>query len=94
MSQFAFPGANQSHRPHPTGPSLRPRHGRWYIPLVAAVGLGFAGYNYYNEAKARREYAMLEEEKRMAQNQQLMDAYGSKDSLHDVQQALDAYQRS
>lgn len=34
---------------------------------------------------------MVEEEQRQAKNQQLMDAYGSKDSLDDVQQALDAY---
>lgn len=36
---------------------------------------------------------MREEEKRLALNQQLMDAYGSKESLHDVQQALDAYHK-
>lgn len=52
---------------------------------------GFAGYNYYNEVKSRREFAMVEEEKRLARNQKLMDAYGSKDSLQDVQQALDTY---
>lgn len=52
---------------------------------------GFAGYNYYNEVKSRQEFAMAEEEKRMARNQKLMDAYGSKDSLNDVQQALDTY---
>lgn len=28
----------------------------------------------------------------MARNQRLMDAYGNKDSLEDVQQALDTYQ--
>lgn len=53
--------------------------------------VGFAGYNYYNEAQSRREFAMAEEEKRLARNRKLMDAYGSKDSLHDVQQALDTY---
>ncbi|KAJ5484858.1 hypothetical protein N7539_004846 [Penicillium diatomitis] len=52
---------------------------------------GFAGYNYYMDAKARHATAMIEEEKRMARNQQLMDAYGSKESLSDMQQALDAY---
>jgi hypothetical protein len=35
--------------------------------------------------------SILEEEKRLARNQQLMDAYGDKNSLHDVQQALDTY---
>ncbi|KAJ5166282.1 uncharacterized protein N7482_005063 [Penicillium canariense] len=91
MPQYALPGANQPHKTHPTGPSLKPRHGRWYIPVVAAIGLGFAGYNYYQEARSRREFAMAEEEKRLARNQQLMDAYGNKDSIHDVQHALDTY---
>lgn len=61
-----------------------------FIRLIRAH-TGFASYNYYNEAKSRHEFAMAEEEKRLARNQKLMDAYGSKDSLHDVQQALDTY---
>lgn len=73
--------------------SFKPRYGRLYIPLVAAIGLGFAGYNYFSEAKTRHEISMREEEKRLAMNRQLMDAYGSKESLHDVQQALDEYHR-
>ncbi|KAF7717068.1 Uncharacterized protein PECH_000774 [Penicillium ucsense] len=91
MSQYAFPGTSPSHRPHPTGPAMKPRPIRWYLPVVAVVGLGFAGYNYFMDAKARHATAMIEEEKRMARNQQLMDAYGSKESLSDMQQALDAY---
>ncbi|KAJ6021197.1 hypothetical protein N7540_006701 [Penicillium herquei] len=87
MSQYAFPGTNKSYRNHPSGPSFKPR----YLPLVAAIGVGFAGYNYYNEATARREQMLRDEEKRLAMNRQLMDAYGSKESLEDVQQALDAY---
>lgn len=56
--------------------------------------IGFAGYNYYNEVQVRREKMIREEEKRLAKNQQLMDAYGNKESLNDVQQALDAYHRA
>lgn len=52
---------------------------------------GFGAYNYYTAAKSRQEKSMLEEQERMARNQQLMDAYGDKNSLHDVQQALDTY---
>ncbi|KAJ5263376.1 hypothetical protein N7478_010981 [Penicillium angulare] len=95
MSHFAVPGANKPYRtqPQPSGMSLKPRYGRLYLPLVAAIGLGFAGYNYYSEAKDRHEIRMREEEKRLAMNRQLMDAYGSKDSLTDMQQALDEYHR-
>lgn len=64
-----------------------------YIPVVAAVGLGFGAYNYYTQAQARRGFAIQEEEKRLAKNRELMDAYGNKESLHDVQQALDMYGR-
>lgn len=52
---------------------------------------GFGAYNYYHEAKTRHQLMMIEEEERLAKNRELMDAYGSKDSLRDVQQALDAY---
>ena len=52
---------------------------------------GFGAYNYYMEAKSRKEMSILEEEKRLARNQELMDAYGDKNSLQDVQHALDTY---
>ncbi|KAJ5670569.1 uncharacterized protein N7477_005932 [Penicillium maclennaniae] len=90
MSNYAL---GNSHRSHPAAPSLKPRPGRWYIPVVAAVGLGFYGYNYYVETKSKIEFAELEEQKRLAANRKLMDAYGSKDSLEDVQQALEMYGR-
>ncbi|CAI7670150.1 hypothetical protein N7533_013450 [Penicillium manginii] len=95
MSSHTFPGTNKpsQYRSHPTSPSLKPGHGRWYIPVVAAVGLGFGAYNYFTQAQARREFAIKEEEKRLAKNRELMDAYGNKESLHDVQQALDMYGR-
>ena len=34
---------------------------------------------------------MIEEEKRLAKNRELLDAFGGKESLEDMQQALDAY---
>ncbi|KAJ5778817.1 hypothetical protein N7457_006537, partial [Penicillium paradoxum] len=91
MSQFALPRANKSYGNHPTGPSYKPRNARLLIPFIASIGLGFGAYNYYTEAKSRRETSMREEAKRLARNQQLMDAYGDKNSLHDVQHALDTY---
>ncbi|KGO73255.1 hypothetical protein PITC_002860 [Penicillium italicum] len=90
MSQFALPGANKPYRNTPT-PSVKPRNGRLLLPLMATIGLGFGAYNYYVAAKSRRELSMLEEQERLVRNQQLMDAYGDKNSLHDVQQALDTY---
>ncbi|KAF4767181.1 hypothetical protein N7455_011338 [Penicillium solitum] len=90
MSQFALPGANKSYA-NPPSSSLKPRNGRLLLPLMATIGLGFGAYNYYTAAKSRQEKSMLEEQERMARNQQLMDAYGDKNSLHDVQQALDTY---
>ncbi|KAJ5139410.1 uncharacterized protein N7515_004258 [Penicillium bovifimosum] len=90
MSQFAI-GTNKSYGNNPTGPSLKPRNARILIPLMATIGLGFGVYNYYIEAKSRQQMSLLEEEQRLARNLQLMDAYGDKNSLHDVQQALDTY---
>lgn len=59
--------------------------------MPGADFIGFTAYNHYIEAKSRRDAAMLEEKKRFARNQQLMDAYGDKNSLHDVEHALDTY---
>ncbi|CAI7612369.1 unnamed protein product [Penicillium bialowiezense] len=90
MSQFTL-GANKRYG-NPSGPTLmKPKSGRVLIPLVVTIGLGFAAYNYYTEAKLQQETSMLEEQKRLARNQELMDAYGDKNSLHDIQQALDTY---
>ncbi|KAJ5545552.1 hypothetical protein N7535_006062 [Penicillium sp. DV-2018c] len=91
MSQFAIPGTNKSYGNHPTGPSLKPRNPRMLIPLLATIGLGFGAYNYYTEVKSRQQASLMEEEQRLARNLQLMDAYGDKNSVDDVQQALDAY---
>ncbi|CAL5868948.1 uncharacterized protein PFLUO_LOCUS3176 [Penicillium psychrofluorescens] len=63
-----------------------------YIATIATIGLGFGAYDYYLSALSRREQRTREEEMRFARNQQLMDAYGDKESLRDVQQALDAYE--
>ncbi|KAJ5325262.1 hypothetical protein N7541_011930 [Penicillium brevicompactum] len=89
MSQFTL-GANKRYA-NPSGPTMMKPKGRVLIPLMATIGLGFAAYNYYTEAKLQQERSMLEEQERLAKNQQLMDAYGDKNSLHDIQQALDTY---
>ncbi|EKV12354.1 hypothetical protein PDIG_44820 [Penicillium digitatum PHI26] len=90
MSQFTLPDAKKPYRNPPT-PSAKPRNVRLLLPLVATIGLGFGIYNYYVAVKSRRELSMLEEQERLVRNQQLMDAYGDKNSLRDVQQALDTY---
>lgn len=62
-----------------------------YHLVLVTDRIGFAAYNYYTEAKLQQERSMLEEQERLAKNQELMDAYGDKNSLHDIQQALDTY---
>jgi hypothetical protein len=37
MSQYAFPGTNNTQRSHPAGPSLKPRPGRWYGPFQPPI---------------------------------------------------------
>jgi hypothetical protein len=53
---------------------------------------GFGIANYLNEFQAQQARYQLQEEERIRQNQKLMDAYGDKDSLHDVQHALEVYE--
>ena len=53
---------------------------------------GFGIANYLTEAQAQAARYRLQEEERIRQNQKLMEAYGDKDSLHDVQKALEVYE--
>ncbi|KAL4738588.1 hypothetical protein BDV11DRAFT_170909 [Aspergillus similis] len=73
-------------------PSVRFR--RWSIPLLAiAVGAyGIAQYGAMQSDSPYRVSSQLAEEERLRKNQQLMDAYGYKDNVEDLQKALEAYE--
>ncbi|KAL4917681.1 hypothetical protein BDW62DRAFT_201473 [Aspergillus aurantiobrunneus] len=74
-------------RPAPI-PSVRFR--RWSIPLLATIAIGY-GITHYGATKADSPWHAAEEE-RIRKNQQLMDAYGYKDDVSDLQKALEAYE--
>ncbi|EYE96788.1 uncharacterized protein EURHEDRAFT_376074 [Aspergillus ruber CBS 135680] len=67
--------------------------GRWYLPVMALISIGFGVSNYYSpSAMNARIETRIREEERLKRNKQLMDAYGHKDSLQDVERALEAYE--
>ncbi|KAL3477223.1 hypothetical protein BJX99DRAFT_257700 [Aspergillus californicus] len=83
--------------PHSQRPSLkRPafpqpiRLRRWSLPILAAIGIGY-GISHYEPVQTDSPSQIAEQE-RLRKNQQLMDAYGTKDNLDDLQKALDAYE--
>lgn len=53
------------------------------------IGLGVS--NYLDSRRLQRESLLIQEEERLRRNAQLMDAYGDKDSLEDIQRALEHY---
>ncbi|KAL6702484.1 hypothetical protein ACN47E_001609 [Coniothyrium glycines] len=59
---------------------------RWYLPTMAAIALGFGITNALNEAN--RKVHMAIEQTQEQKNMALMDAYGSRDSLEDMERAL------
>ncbi|GFF54122.1 hypothetical protein IFM61606_05011 [Aspergillus udagawae] len=95
MSSFATPSPH-SPRPffkRPAYPSFKVgRVGKLYLPAMAVIAAGFGIANYLTEVQAQQARYQLQEEERIRQYQKLMDAYGDKDSLHDVQHALEVYE--
>ncbi|KAL4905258.1 hypothetical protein BDW74DRAFT_20732 [Aspergillus multicolor] len=78
-------------RPAPI-PSVRLR--RWSIPLLA-IAVGAYGYTRLGAMQADSPYQVtnqLAEEERLRKNAQLMEAYGYKDNVDDLQKALEAYE--
>ncbi|OJJ47472.1 hypothetical protein ASPZODRAFT_130955 [Penicilliopsis zonata CBS 506.65] len=79
----------------PTGPYTNPsprfkRLGRRSLPLLVGVGIVFGLSSYY-KYQTQHRLSQVQEEERLRRNQQLMDAYGHKESLQDVEHALDMY---
>ncbi|BCS17768.1 uncharacterized protein APUU_10596S [Aspergillus puulaauensis] len=73
-------------RPAPVSVRFR----RWSIPLLATIAIGY-GMTQYGTMRTDSHVHIAEEE-RIRKNQQLMDAYGYKDNIDDLQKALEAYE--
>ncbi|GAB1200667.1 hypothetical protein APSETT444_010041 [Aspergillus pseudonomiae] len=59
-----------------------------YIPPVKG-NIGFGVYNYYNAPAAAYD---PEEAERLHRNKALMDAYGDKETLQDIERAFALYE--
>jgi len=71
------------------GASAVPRLGkvaRWYLPTMAMVAAGFGVTNALNEANRKVHVAL--EPTQEQKNQMLMDSYGERSSLEDMERAL------
>ncbi|EOA83617.1 uncharacterized protein SETTUDRAFT_22313 [Exserohilum turcica Et28A] len=81
--------AAAAHMAATPGASVVPRLGRvarWYLPTMAMVAIGFGVTNALNDANRRVHSAreLTQEQK----NQMLMDAYGERSSLADMERAM------
>ncbi|OOF91235.1 hypothetical protein ASPCADRAFT_211521 [Aspergillus carbonarius ITEM 5010] len=82
-----------SPRPFIRKPVLTPafkKPSRWYLPLMGAIALGFGVANYYEDQAKHYRYDR-EEEERLRKNRALMDAYGEKETVQDIERALVVY---
>ncbi|KAL1986588.1 hypothetical protein VTN96DRAFT_6166 [Rasamsonia emersonii] len=70
------------------------RLGRLCLPVAAVIGIGVGISNYLDGQRLQRESFLIQEEERLQRNAQLMDAYGDKDSLEDIQRALEHYKQN
>ncbi|EEA28190.1 hypothetical protein TMatcc_003497 [Talaromyces marneffei ATCC 18224] len=97
MDHFASPNGQA---PLGNGGSPSPRHiirlGRMTkigVPIIAVLGIGY-GVTAMRDAQQRIQRESIQEEERLRRNAQLMDAYGDKTSLEDMQRALDHYHKN
>ncbi|KAL4865833.1 hypothetical protein BDV12DRAFT_199803 [Aspergillus spectabilis] len=68
------------------------RVSRWSLPLLATIAIGY-GVTHYNPIKTNSPSpSQLAEIERLKKNQQLMDAYGYRDNVDDLQKAMEAYE--
>ncbi|KAL4781308.1 hypothetical protein BJX76DRAFT_360004 [Aspergillus varians] len=65
-------------------------HLRRSIPLLATIAIGY-GITHYAATRSDSPYQLAEEE-RIRKNRELMDAYGYKEDVNDLQKALEAYE--
>ncbi|KAL5339781.1 hypothetical protein BJX70DRAFT_397489 [Aspergillus crustosus] len=67
------------------------RLGRWSLPVLATVAVGYGITNYNPIQTDSPSASQLAEIERLKKNQQLMDAYGDRNNVDDLQKAMDAY---
>ncbi|KAL4954034.1 hypothetical protein BDW69DRAFT_183934 [Aspergillus filifer] len=68
------------------------RFRRWSLPLLATIAIGY-GFSQYNAMKTDSPYSdEAAEKERLRKNAQLMEAYGYKDNVDDIQKAMEAYE--
>lgn len=68
---------------------LTPHRG---VPIIAVLGIGY-GITAMRDTQQRIQRESMQEEERLRRNAQLMDAYGDKTSLEDMQRALEQYHK-
>jgi hypothetical protein len=68
---------------------LTPHRG---VPIIVVLGIGY-GITAIRDAQQRIQLESMQEEERLRRNAQLMDAYGDKTSLEDMQRALEQYHK-
>lgn len=59
---------------------------------MGVIAMGFGITNYIQTQKQKRLDEIFQEEQRLKRNKELMDAYGDKTSLKDVEHALEMYE--
>ena len=62
------------------------------VPIIAVIGIGY-GITALRDAQQRIQRESIQEEERLRRNAQLMEAYGDKTSLEDMQRALEHYHK-
>ncbi|KAE8379356.1 hypothetical protein BDV26DRAFT_259654 [Aspergillus bertholletiae] len=70
-------------------PPVKGNIGKWYLPAMGMIALGFGVYNYFNTPTPAYN---PEEAQRHHRNKALMDAYGDKETLQDIERAFALYE--
>lgn len=66
---------------------------RWYLPATLVIALGFALYNRYESEEAFiAAHSPTELEIQREAHMRLLEAYGNRMSLSDVEKALEVYE--
>ncbi|KAL4927535.1 uncharacterized protein BDV17DRAFT_292537 [Aspergillus undulatus] len=92
------PDISASHhpqRPHLKRPAPLPpvRFRRWSIPILATIAIGYGFSQYGTVMKTDSPYTdQAAEQERLRKNAQLMEAYGYKDNVDDIQKAMEVYE--